>query len=329
MEIYEYYIYLYKQTKNNNDFINLVENNYMKIKNLDKSLLTYQNFNKDINIVTDEHEIIIKLLNNNLITIRLGSVETSFFLKYFHNKSIISDYHDYTNGIDFYMKRNAGLYYTDSKDKEKVCYWFCNNIDELIKNKNITLTSCYAHMQFDITLYSLYNFKNINLHNWGFLNKILITNLNNKKVLVISNAVDILKKSYNRDLQNVYNIQISKFKKISFIKTPQTTLDSDYPDNNIIITTEKIVSKIIDNYNDFDIILLACGAYGPLITNYLLKKFNKNIVYLGSSIYTMFGVYTKGIPIPNDPIYKKDNFIEVEELCPDICKNIDNGKYWK
>jgi hypothetical protein len=267
--------------------------------------------------------------NTPLLESEPSDLNWTLLTKQSSEKILSLDYHDYNNGLDFYMKRNAGLYYKDNKDREKVCDWFCNNIDELIKNKNITLTSCYAHMQFDITLYSLYNFKNINLHNWGFLNKILITNLNNKKVLVVSNAVDILKKSYNRDLQNVYNIQISKFKKIDFIKTPQTTMDSDYPDDNIIVTTEKIVSKIIDNYNDFDIILLACGAYGPIITNYILKKFYKNIVYLGSSIYTMFGVYTKGIPIPNDPIYKKDNFIEVEELCPINCKNIDNGKYWK
>lgn len=331
MDKYQYYINIYKQCKDNDDFINFLNNNQDKIKKLDETILTNDDINKDIIIKFNENEIKNKLLANNLVTIRMGCVETGFFLKYKYNKTVLLDHNKYDSNIDFYMKRNAGLYYRNDTDKEKVCTWFCDNLDELIKNPTITLTSCYSVLHFDLTLYSLYNFKNIYLHNWGPMYKVIMTNLNNKNILVISNAVETLKKSYDRGLENVYNIQISKFNKIDFIKTPQTTLGLSYPDDNMIVTTEKIVNLIINNYNDFDTIFLACGAYGPMITNYLVKKFkNKNIIYLGSLIYTMFGLYTHDIRIPfHDNNFKHSNFIEVDQICPEECKNIDGGKYWK
>lgn len=60
------------------------------------------------------------------------------------------------------------------------------------------------------------------------------------------------------------------------------------------------------------------------------KISNKNFIYLGSDCYKMFGIYSKGMPIPiHDIEVNKDGWIEVLEECCDKLKNIDGGKYWK
>ena len=331
MLYYEYYIKLYKQSKNNQDFLNLLKSEKNKITNMDETILTHQDYNTDLLIITDEEELTHKLLNNNLVTVRFGCVESSFYLKYKYNIDIIFDHHDYINNdIDYYIKKHTGLYYKNPNDKDFILEYVCNHFTELINYKNLTLTSCYLTSYFDLVLYSYKNIQKQNIHNWVFLNKILLTNLENKNILVLSNGVDIFKKTYNIGLQHFYNIEICNFNKINFIKTPQTTIGQDYPHDNIIETVNEILTEIDNFYYDFDVILLACGIYGPIITNLLLKKYNnKNILYLGSSLYTFFGTYTHSIKKPYDSIYNIDNFIEVDIECPPNCKDIDFGKYWK
>jgi hypothetical protein len=323
MEQYQYFIKLYEQSENNEAFINLIENN-SKINFLNEGILNGNKINNDILITTDEDEIKEKIKNNSLVTLRLGCVEASFFLMYKLNKSVPLDHIVYSKHYDEKMKRNAGLYYKNEIDRQRVCEWYCNHLLELANES--TLTSCYSVLKYDLTFYSYLNIKGKKLHNWGLLPKILMTTLEGKKVLVISNATDILKKSADRGLENIYNMPIQNFSSIYYIKTPQTTIGCEYPNNSIIETTNEILEEV-KNIN-FDIALLSCGAYGVAITNEI-RKMGKMAVYLGSALYTMFGVYTAGIPFPEDNIFKKENFIEIEELCPEHCKNIDEGKYWK
>jgi hypothetical protein len=323
MEQYEYFIRLYEQSVNNADFINFIENN-SRINHLDEGILSGNKINNDIVIETNADEIKEKIKNNSLTTLRLGCVEASFFLMHKLNKSVPLDHIVYSGYSDEKMKRNTGLYYRNDIDRGRVSEWYCNHLLELANES--TLTSCYSVIKYDLTLYAYLNIKGKTLHNWGLLPQILMTSLEGKKVLVISNATDILKKSADRDLQNVYNINISKFSSIYFLKTPQTTEGAEYPDDSIIETTDKLL-KEIRNIN-FDIAFLACGAYGVALTNEI-RKMGKMAVYLGSALYTMFGVYSDGIPLPTHNIYKTENFIEIEEKCPEHCKNIDEGKYWK
>jgi hypothetical protein len=323
MEQYEYFIRLYEQSVNNADFINSIENN-SSINHLDEGILTGDKINNDILIETNADEIKEKIKNNSLTTLRLGCVEASFFLLYKLNKTVPLEHIVYSGFPDEKMKNNTGLYYRNDIDRERVSEWYCNHLLELANES--TLTSCYSVIKYDLTFYSYLNIKGKTLHNWGLLPEILMTSLEGKKVLVISNATDILKKSADRGLENIYNVPIGKFSSIYYIKTPQTTAGSEYPDDSIIETTDKILQQI-KNIN-FDIVFLACGAYGVALTNEV-RKMGKMAVYLGSALYTMFGVYSAGIPLPYDNIYKTENFIEIEEKCPEHCKNIDEGKYWK
>ena len=126
----------------------------------------------------------------------------------------------------------------------------------------------------------------------------------------------------------MWSFNIPKFE-LYLLKTPQTTLNMEYPDDNIKITTEKLLDEIIKNYSDFDTAIFSCGAYGPPLMNLLSKKFkNKNMLYLGSLAYSMFGLYTDCLPIPKDKEAVNKNWILVLEDYNENFINIDNSKYW-
>ena len=333
IENYEYFKIIYENCNNNDDFINFIKCEYERLNKLDITLLKSDTNNKDIlfqnNIYDDNEnsEIIEKLKNNSLTTIRLGNVESEFLIKYMTSIKLPGDYNSKFE-IDYKMRTNAGLYYKNSEDRKDVLKWYVDNFLELVKNDEVVLTSCYAFLKWDLILYSHLNISNKKLYNWELFTKVLLTNIDYKKILVISNAVDILKKSFDRNLQTVYKITLSQIDSINYIKTPQTTIGSEYIDDNIMITCDNIYNQI--KLYDFDIVLLACGAYGCPISNFINKNYSsKSVIYLGSLIYTIFGIYSNGIPIPNYDFIHKDKFIEIEEKCPEHCKNIDQGKYWK
>ena len=56
---------------------------------------------------------------------------------------------------------------------------------------------------------------------------------------------------------------------------------------------------------------------------------NKNLVYIGSDCFKMFGVYSKGMPYTYYDDAIKENWIEVVEELPEGCKNHPEPKYWK
>jgi mannosyltransferase OCH1-like enzyme len=322
-----YYIYQYI-SKNNKNYIDLCNkyNSYDDIINYNinyNQIMNNNLINNSVNYTEDLEEL---LNNNKLITTRIGCVESSFIFKYRFDFKLIDDPISYKEKeIDFYMKTNAGLYYNDNNLKEQVLNWWCDNTIEIIKKS--TITSCFSFLNYDLYLWALLDIKK-KFYNWGNIHKFILKNLSNKKLLYIGSATESIKFAYS-NIHKVWKFKIGTFS-MYYVKTPQTTLGMDYPDNSIIDTTNKIIDEIINKYSDFDIAILGCGAYGPPIINILNKKLgDKNMIYLGSSCYTMFGLYSQGMPIPNDEDIIKENCIEVLEKYDDKCKNIDQGKYWK
>ena len=93
------------------------------------------------------------------------------------------------------------------------------------------------------------------------------------------------------------------------------------------VTCQVLLQEIYNKYYDFDTAILGCGAYGPPIINVLRKKYpDKNLVYLGSDCFKMFGIYSAMMDIP-DEIAIKENWIEVLEKIPKGCKNHPEPKY--
>ncbi len=311
---------------NNNDFLNKIFNNNIYNKNIQTDIIDNNNIiNDDLYEEKNLNTLISKYIDNKLITTRFGCVESKFIVQYHFNK-YITDHNNTFDNIDINMRMNAGLYYKDNKNKDKVLKWWNDNSIEILHNS--VLTSCLLFLNYDLILWSSLNFKS-EYYNWGYLHKIILKNSENKKILYIGNNIDSINYAYNRGIQNAWNFHIPKFF-LNCLKTPQTTLNMDYPDETMIETTEKIIEEIELKYNDFDTALLACGAYGPPIMNILRKKYNnKNLIYMGSDIFKMFGIYSHIMPIPDDTDINKSGWIEIIEKCDPRCRNIDNGKYWK
>ena len=313
-------------TTDNKDFLNRL--NEIPLTNYDNSDVKELNEIKNLDLVEslNQHSELQKLYqNNSLISTRMGCVESAFLVDYlFHYK--IPSHLILEENIDYYMRKNAGLYYKKEEEKEDIWEWWCQETKELIQEE--TITSCYCFLQFDLILWSLLGLKKT-FYNYGFLPKMILQNSEGKKILYIGNAVVSIKKAYEKGIHNVWNFKISNFE-MYYLKTPQTTLECPYPDNSIKETCQYLEEEIKNKYGDFDTAILGCGAYGPPLINMLRKTFsNKNLIYLGSDCFKMFGVYSKGMPFTYCEEANTQNWIEVIEERPPGCENHPEPKYWK
>lgn len=282
--------------------------------------------NNDLVESTTTSHLVDLYKNNKLITIRLGCVESNFLIEnsfdLMTRNHMSQPYGKRAN--DKFMTENAGLYYTYPRDKKRVHEWWCNNTKELLNNS--VLMSCFCFLNFDLPLWALMDLKG-NFYNFDLLKSIVLRNSGNKKILFIGYNVETIKHGHN-NLDKMWNFEIPKFS-MYFVKTPQTTSGMIYPDATMIETTDKIIAEI-ENFSDFDVALVSCGAYSAPIINILRKKYeNKNLLYTGSKIFEIFGSYSHGMPKSNDIEANKDNWFEVLETRPEGCKNHPEPKYWK
>jgi hypothetical protein len=331
-QMWKYYKKLYESCDSNSNFLETINKFPDRVLEMDESLIKQGLNNKDLLIKEYEsgkEELYSLFLKNELRTIRLGNIESRFLIKQVFNKDIMGDFEKLKDkNDDFRMRSNAGLYYNEVCDSKNVHKWWCDNTLDFIKNQNTTLTSCFLFLYSDLYLFSLLDIKK-SIINFGSSAN-LITLFESKKVLVVSNGAESMKKSFDMGLQRAYKQKIPNFK-LYCLESPQTTIGMPYPHKNSIETTNFILDEIDQKYGDFDVALLACGCYGPPLSNLLAKKHtNKNIIYMGSMLYTMFGLYSNGIQktVFNTKLFNTDGFIEVPQKCPEVCKKIENGKYW-
>ena len=140
-------------------------------------------------------------------------------------------------------------------------------------------------------------------------------------------------KAAHRNLHRYYKIPVAKFS-LSTVHTPQTTVGASTPHRSSIETTEEIAREI--ERHEFDTVLLACGAYGPPLTRIINERFNnsRNILYLGSAVYRLFGISTREINASQQkfawlPIRPHGAIRALEQMeAGRGFLRIDNGKYW-
>ena len=281
--------------------------------------------NTDIIESTNQTEELIDLYKQNrLITTRMGCVESAFIMKYVFDFDLPSQL-SRTTDLDYNMRKQTGFYYKNDNMREEISKWWCDQTIDLILSE--TITSCYCVMQFDLFLWALLNLKK-KFYNYGAISKILLQHSEGKKILYIGSAVESIKAGYDRGLQNAWKFPVSNFS-MYYLKTPQTTTGCPYPHSSIKETCEILIKEIDEKYNDFDTAVLGCGAYGPPIINMLRKKYsNKNICYLGSACYKMFGIYSWGMPMTYYSDAIKENWIEVLESAPPGTESHPEKKYW-
>jgi hypothetical protein len=326
-QVLDFYQY---NCNNNCDFLEKFNN--IPFKLIENYSNPYGNTIKNVDMIQSNNqfdELTLMYLNNNLIAFRPGCVEISFALSYVFDIKIPYSHLNIENNseLDKIIKSNAGLYYKDSTRRNEVLNWWTEHFIDLIKN--CTYTSCYSILHYDLVMLSVLNVKG-KLYNYGELYKIILENSEGKKILYVGNAVYSIQAGYERGLQNVWKFPVSNFL-MYYLKTPQTTTGMEYPHDTMIETCNDIIDQIDSNYSDFDTAIFGCGAYGSSLINILRKKYlQKNLIYLGSDCFKMFGVKINLQPWElYDSNVNKDAVIDIVESLPDGCINHSEKKYWR
>lgn len=312
-------------SKNNEDFLHKLSS--IPLTSYSSDIIEVKNTISNTDLVEStnpEQELTELYKQNALVTTRMGCVESLFILT--HLGMSIPSHLKQGYEIDYYMKRNAGFYYKDSIRQKELRDWWINETIELIRFG--TITSCYVFLGYDLILWSALNIKK-KYYNYDYLTKVILQNSDGKKLLYIGNGVESIKTGYERGVQKAWSFRVSSFS-MYYVKTPQTTLGCDYPDESIKETCETLIEEINNHYADFDTAILGCGAYGPPLINKMRKNYpNKNIVYLGSDCYKMFGIYSNAMPFHMRCNAVTENWIEVVEDKPMGTENHPEPKYWK
>lgn len=121
-------------------------------------------------------------------------------------------------------------------------------------------------------------------------------------------------------------------KNVVIFKNEYTFLNKG-PHNNIFETTTKIIEEIKQIKENYESVLISCGAYSILLAKELYDM-GKNVCMVGGDLQTIFGVLNG-----RTRNYYKENNIEIQnkecwileipnEYKPNDYMKIENGCYW-
>jgi len=149
--------------------------------------------------------------------------------------------------------------------------------------------------------------------------------IKNKKVLVISSFGKLIKKQYDSGNINKIYDNFPIIEKLITFQFPYCFLNSG-PHNNYYETLESVFQEIKNI--DFDIVLLGCGAYAPLLSHKIDIELKKDSICLGGKITTLFGILSKRDK-KNEIIFNEHWITEIpDEFKPENYKAIEGGCYW-
>lgn len=151
--------------------------------------------------------------------------------------------------------------------------WSSKNlkISDIIKKK-------YQKIYFGMNVFNIYQY--IHGNPWTL-------SLKNKKILLISNNIDNIKKNID-NIDKICNINIFPGCKFIFSKPPQTYNKEKSKD--FIIEIEKYFKEINNLIEKFDVALVDCDGYGNIVCNYIYEK-GKSSINIGKILQMYFGVY--------------------------------------
>jgi len=284
--------------------------------------------------------------------VRLGMTETELvFLTYvirYHGDSIPSDI---KKQISKFILNMVNWLYTTSGYYDKSVKGTYFNFDVTALNKNyikylehlsISIANCeqtqiYLHDGLPMELFKYFRSefeKHFNITNLVVMNGTkfydridsIFDKMSGRKVLAISSFDGLIQRQYSSG--NVYKIyeRFPTLSELSTIKFPYCFLNNG-PHQNYFETLDAIFEEIRNI--DFDIALLGCGAYGHMLCHRIHEELNKDAIYIGGSIQTIFGILSKRekdcSSLPVNQYWITDI---PEEYKPANYKSIENGCYW-
>jgi len=153
--------------------------------------------------------------------------------------------------------------------------------------------------------------------------------IKNKKILIINPLSELMKDQFNNG--NVYKANNNEFppiKKIVCIKNKYTFFNNG-PNNNLLETYFNFCNDIENINEEYDCVVISCGAYSCLIASYISNKLKKDVFVIGGLLNNKFALKTERLNQHNpDNIYNSYWINIPDNLKPNGYKNIENGCYW-
>jgi hypothetical protein len=284
--------------------------------------------------------------------VRLGMTETELvFLSYVirnHGASLPSDVKKH---ISKFILNMVNWLYTTSGYYDKSVKGNYFNFDVTALNQNyikylehlsISIANCeqtqiYLHDGLPMELFKHFrpafekhfNITNLVLMNGTkFYDRIdsIFDKMSGRKVLAISSFDGLIQKQYSSG--NVYKIyeRFPTLSGLSTVKFPYCFLNNG-PHQNYFETLDAVFEEIRNI--DFDIALLGCGAYGHMLCHRIHEELNRDAIYIGGSIQTIFGILSKREKDCSNLPVNEHWITEIpEEYKPAKYKSIEKGCYW-
>jgi hypothetical protein len=172
-------------------------------------------------------------------------------------------------------------------------------------------------------------FKNNIKSKSDYMNHETITNfIANKNILIISPFSPLIKsqidsgnvKKINKDFPDIKNIYIYRNSYTFFNKGNH---------NNILESVNHIINEIKNKKEDYESVLISCGAYSCLLAEELYN-IGKNVCVVGGDLQTYFGILNGRTRESNYHINNPEYWIIniPDEYKPKDYMMIENGCYW-
>lgn len=180
----------------------------------------------------------------------------------------------------------------------------------------------------EVWYHDLNNFR-VDVEKYCNVNKFI----ENKRVLIINPISELLCEQFKTG--NVYklnkeinNDEFPPVKNIIFYKNIYTFFN-DGPDQNISETFYTLCKEISNIKEDYDCVLISCGAYSCLIASFISNKLNKDVFVIGGTLNNIFGLKTQRFREHQPEFIYNEYWVDIpENLKPINYKKIENGCYW-
>lgn len=219
-------------------------------------------------------------------------------------------------------------------------YSFINHLRSSVNN--CYETQMYFHDGFIRSLYEKYKndyHKHYNIQNPVLLNDTkflprmisIYKHIHNKRLCIVSSFSELIQQQYESG--NVYKLGLTfpfpTILSLSTIQFPYCFLNNG-PHQNYFETLENVFQKIKLCSDNFDIVLLGCGAYGHMLTHKIHTDLNKDAIYVGGTITNLFGILSSRELKYNTDFTINDFWITSipDKYKPPNYKDIEDGCYW-
>lgn len=284
--------------------------------------------------------------------VRLGMTESGLLLLLYANTLPLDN--NIKTHINHLLSSLLNWLYLSSGYYDKSIVWERGNVDihktlrsksfqEFINHLQISVKGCHEtqmmfHKGFITQLFNSVKQKflaSLGIDNLKVMNGVklydrlpsIFTIIQNKRILVVSSFSKLIQTQYENE--NIWKLgnNFPKIESLCTVTPPYCFLNKG-PHNNYLESLDSIFDSIAQQKNNFDVALLGCGCYGHMLTHRIHEQLNKDAIYIGGNITTIFGILSNR---ERNNIQDTNEYWVInipEEYRPACYKEIENGCYW-